>query len=171
MFWLRNNFHFRNLIRKPDSITCNFCLVLAQEPVTPMLPPIGLKATVLSANTIVVTWTDNSLGKIQRITDNRYYTLRYITIPQGRNRYMFINTTDLVCHIDELKPDTQYEFSVKVTKGKRKSTWSMSVVNTTQEAGELSLRLDYKYLKRKNANLFKSICFNICFGPPKEPSH
>ena len=83
---------------------------------------------------------------------------------------MFINTTDLVCHIDELKPDTQYEFSVKVTKGKRKSTWSMSVVNTTQEAGELILRLDYKYLKRKIANLFKSTCFNICLGCPKEPS-
>ena len=49
---------------------------------------------------------------------------------------MFINTTDLVCHIEELKPDTQYEFSVKVTKGKRKSTWSMSVTNTTQEAGK-----------------------------------
>ena len=84
---------------------------------------------------------------------------------------MFINTTDLVCHIDELKPDTQYEFSVKVTKGKRKSTWSMSVVNTTQEAGELSLRLDYKYLKCKIANLFLSIHFNTCFGCPKEPSH
>ena len=113
-----------------------------------MLPPIGLKATVLSANTIVVTWTDNSLGKIQRITDNRYYTLRYNSIPPSRKGYKSINTTDLVCHIDDLKPDTQYEFSVKVTKGKRKSTWSMSVENTTQEAG----RWLYKKVKRCNYN-------------------
>jgi len=28
-----------------------------------------------------------------------------------------------------------YEFSVKVTKGRRKSSWSMAVANKTQEAG------------------------------------
>ena len=120
------------ILHHSDIISC----LVAEEQVESMLPPIGLKATVLSANTIVVTWTDNSLGKIQRITDNRYYTLRYNTIPASRKGFKSVNTTDLVCHIDDLKPDTQYEFSVKVTKGKRKSTWSMSVINTTQEAGK-----------------------------------
>lgn len=33
--------------------------------------------------------------------------------------------------ITDLKPNTQYEFTVKVVKGKRESPWSMVVQNTT----------------------------------------
>lgn len=36
--------------------------------------------------------------------------------------------------IDDLRPNTQYEFTVKVVKGKRESPWSMEVLNTTQQA-------------------------------------
>ena len=100
-----------------------------------MLPPTDLKAIVQSGNAIVVTWTDPSLGKTQSHIDNRYYTVQYNSIPPSREGNGSINTTDLVCHIDDLKPYTQYLFSVKVSKGKRKSTWSVSVENTTQEAG------------------------------------
>jgi hypothetical protein len=109
---------------------------VAPEPVTPMMPPIGLKAIVLSSSTIVVTWTDNSLGRSQRITDSRYYTVRYTTLPNHNRRHRAINSTDLNAHIDDLKPDTQYEFAVKVIKGRRESTWSMTVVNATQESGK-----------------------------------
>lgn len=34
-----------------------------------------------------------------------------------------------------LKPNTMYEFSVMVTKGRRSSTWSMTAHATTYEAG------------------------------------
>lgn len=37
----------------------------APESVTPLTPPIGLKAIVLSANTVVLYWTDMSLSKSQ----------------------------------------------------------------------------------------------------------
>ncbi len=37
-------------------------------------------------------------------------------------------------HIDNLKPNTQYEFSVRVIKGRRSSTWSLATQNTTLEA-------------------------------------
>ncbi|XP_052264335.1 neogenin-like isoform X3 [Dreissena polymorpha] len=104
----------------------------AEELVTPMLPPIGLKAMVLSYDSVVLTWTDNSLGKIQRITDNRFYTIRYTTMP-SRGRYRYENSTELVKHINDLRPDTTYEFSIKVTKGRRRSTWSMAVTNKTNE--------------------------------------
>ena len=42
-----------------------------------MIPPVGLKATVLSPHTIVVTWSDSSLGRNQRISDGRFYTIQY----------------------------------------------------------------------------------------------
>ena len=107
----------------------------APEPVTPMIPPVGLKAIVLSATTIVVTWSDTTLGRNQRITDNRYYTIRYAPRPMAR-RFKYVNSTDLNVHIDDLRPNTEYEFSVKVIKGQRKSTWSLSVFNKTFEAGK-----------------------------------
>lgn len=45
----------------------------------PMLPPVGVQASVLSHDTIKVTWADNSLPKNQKITDARYYTVRWKT--------------------------------------------------------------------------------------------
>ena len=98
-----------------------------------MIPPVGLKAVVLSPSTIVVTWSDTSLGRNQHVNDNRYYTIKYNAV--GARKQKFINSTGLNAHIDDLKPNTEYEFSVMVTKGRRKSTWSMSVLNQTFEDG------------------------------------
>lgn len=98
-----------------------------------MIPPVGLKAIVLTSASIVVTWSDTTLGRNQRITDNRYYTVRYNA--HGGKRVKFVNSTDLNVHIDDLRPNTEYEFSVKVIKGRRQSTWSLSVLNKTFEAG------------------------------------
>ena len=102
---------------------------------TLMSPPLGLKAIVLSATTIVVTWSDTTLGFNQRINDNRYYTVKYLSTSQSR-KAKFINSTSLNVHVDNLKPNTEYEFSVKVIKGRRQSTWSLSVFNKTFEAGK-----------------------------------
>lgn len=46
---------------------------------SPMMPPVGVQASVLSHDTIRVTWADNSLPKNQKITDNRHYTVRWKT--------------------------------------------------------------------------------------------
>ena len=107
---------------------------LAEEPVTPMIPPVGLKAIVLTSTSIVVTWSDTTLDRNQRITDNRYYTVKYNA--QGKSKIKHVNSTDLNVHIDDLRPNTEYEFSVKVIKGRRQSTWSLSVLNKTFEAGK-----------------------------------
>ena len=106
----------------------------APEPMTPIMPPVGLKAIVLSSTTIVITWSDTTLGRNQKITDNRYYTIRYL--PRDSRKSKQVNSTDLNVHIDDLKPNTEYEFSVKVIKGRRQSAWSLSVFNKTFEAGE-----------------------------------
>ncbi|XP_010769603.1 neogenin-like, partial [Notothenia coriiceps] len=46
---------------------------------SPMMPPVGVQSSVLSHDTIKVTWADNSLPKNQKITDNRFYTVRWKT--------------------------------------------------------------------------------------------
>lgn len=102
--------------------------------------PVGLRAVTMSANSIVVYWTDTTLNRHQQVVDNRHYTVRYNVA--GTSRYKFFNTTDLNCMIAELRPNSQYEFAVRVVKGRRESAWSMSVLNTTAQAVLLSAPRD-----------------------------
>ncbi|XP_055381759.1 neogenin [Condylostylus longicornis] len=95
----------------------------------PLEVPVGLRAITMSSSSIVVYWIDTTLSKSQHVIDNRHYSVRYSTV--GSNRYRYHNTTDLNCMITDLKPNTQYEFAVKVVKGRRESAWSMSVLNST----------------------------------------
>ncbi|XP_020805463.1 neogenin isoform X2 [Drosophila serrata] len=120
-----------------------------EEPVdapTPLEVPVGLRAITMSSSSIVVYWIDTMLNKNQHVTDNRHYTVSYgIT---GSSRYRYHNTTDLNCMINDLRPNTQYEFAVKVVKGRRESSWSMSVLNQTYQnvpvtpPREVTVRLD-----------------------------
>ncbi|XP_020283453.1 neogenin isoform X2 [Pseudomyrmex gracilis] len=107
---------------------------VSESPV-PLIPPVGLKAIVLSSTTVVLYWTDTTLSKSQYVTDNRYYVVRYTSYHHSSSpRYKYYNATDLNCMINDLKPNTQYEFTVKLVKGKRSSSWSMVVLNQTLEA-------------------------------------
>uniref|UniRef100_A0A1L8DK65 Putative axon guidance receptor dscam n=1 Tax=Nyssomyia neivai TaxID=330878 RepID=A0A1L8DK65_9DIPT len=101
------------------------------EPPAPLEVPVGLRAITMSANSIVVYWTDTTLSKSQQVVDNRHYLVRYNTV--ATSRYKYHNTTALNCMIGDLKSSTQYEFAVKVVKGRRQSAWSMSVFNTTSQ--------------------------------------
>ncbi|XP_029169996.1 neogenin isoform X5 [Nylanderia fulva] len=113
------------------------------ESAVPLIPPVGLKAIVLSATTVVLYWTDMTLSKSQYVTDNRYYVVRYTSYHHSSSpRYKYYNATDLNCMIHDLKPNTQYEFTVKLVKGKRSSPWSMVVLNQTQEAAPNSAPRD-----------------------------
>ncbi|XP_050970521.1 neogenin 1a isoform X3 [Labeo rohita] len=99
----------------------------------PMLPPVGVQASVLNHDTIKVTWADNSLPKNQKITDSRYYTVRWKTNIPANTKFKMANTTTLIHTVTGLKPNTLYEFSVMVTKSRRTSTWSMTAHGTTFE--------------------------------------
>ncbi|KAF6131704.1 neogenin 1 [Phyllostomus discolor] len=100
---------------------------------TPMMPPVGVQASILSHDTIRVTWADNSLPKHQKITDSRYYTVRWKTNIPANTKYKNANATTLSYLVTGLKANTLYEFSVMVTKGRRSSTWSMTAHGTTFE--------------------------------------
>lgn len=109
---------------------------VSTETSQPLEVPVGLRAIPMSGSSIVVYWTDTTLGRSQHPKDSRYYTVRYSTT--GSTRYRYYNSTDLSCMITELKPSTQYEFEVKVFKGRRESLWSMSVLNSTMSSAPAS---------------------------------
>jgi len=106
------------------------------------MPPIGVKAAVLSASRVRLTWTDTAYaGRVAappaRDSSRRYYVVRYN--PKLARRQRLVNSTDLAVELFDLRPDTEYEFSVKVVRGQRRSTWSLSVFNRTREAGAVSI--------------------------------
>lgn len=47
------------------------------EPQKPLYPPVGLKAQILSATSVVLYWTDSALSKSQYVRDNRFVCDEY----------------------------------------------------------------------------------------------
>ncbi|XP_034947132.1 neogenin isoform X2 [Chelonus insularis] len=137
----------------------------ALESITPLIPPVGLKAIVLSANSVVLYWTDTLLSKSQYVTDNRYYVVRYAAYHPPL-RYKFFNATDLNCMISDLKPNTLYEFTVKTVKGKRESPWSMVVLNQTYEAAPTSPPRELTVDNYESS----STSVILRWQPPKQPN-
>ncbi|CAJ1049280.1 neogenin 1a isoform X13 [Xyrichtys novacula] len=131
---------------------------------TPMMPPVGVQASVLSHDTIKVTWADNSLPKNQKITDNRFYTVRWKTNIPANTKVKMANTTSLNHMVTGLKPNTLYEFSVMVTKGRRSSTWSMTAQGTTFETIPSSSPKDVTVVSKEN----KPRTIIVNWQPPSE---
>ncbi|KTF79356.1 hypothetical protein cypCar_00048894 [Cyprinus carpio] len=129
-----------------------------------MLPPVGVQATVLSHDTVKVSWADNSLAKNQKITDSRYYTIRWKTNIPANTKYKTANTTTLFHTVTALKPNTLYEFSVMVTKSRRSSTWSMTAHGTTFESIPSSAPKDVTVISKEG----NPRIININWQPPTE---
>ncbi|XP_031200322.1 neogenin isoform X7 [Mastomys coucha] len=130
---------YESAVTRPHTDTSEVDLFVINAPYTPvpdptpMMPPVGVQASILSHDTIRVTWADNSLPKHQKITDSRYYTVRWKTNIPANTKYKNANATTLSYLVTGLKPNTLYEFSVMVTKGRRSSTWSMTAHGATFE--------------------------------------
>lgn len=50
------------------------------------------------------------------VEDERLYVVRYNAYSSNNARSKYVNTTELSCIVNDLKPNTQYEFSVKLIK-------------------------------------------------------
>ncbi|XP_072528376.1 neogenin isoform X8 [Salminus brasiliensis] len=131
---------------------------------SPMLPPVGVQASVISHDTIKVSWADNSLPKNQKITDSRFYTVRWKTNVPANTKYKVTNTSSLTHTVANLKPNTLYEFSVMVTKGRRSSTWSMTAHGTTFETLPTSAPKDVTVVSKEG----RPRTININWQPPTE---
>jgi len=53
------------------------------------------------------------------------------TVGFGNEEPRYLNTTEMDVIVDNLRPATEYEFSVKVIKGLKSSDWSLAAVNST----------------------------------------
>ncbi|XP_068131848.1 neogenin isoform X3 [Hyperolius riggenbachi] len=131
---------------------------------SPMLPPVGVQASILGCDTVRLTWADNSLPKNQKITDARYYTARWKTNIPANTKYKMANSTTLSYLVTGLKPNTLYEFSVMVTKGRRSSTWSMTAHGTTFESVPSSAPKDVTVVSKEG----KPRTIIVNWQPPSE---
>ncbi|KAK3533036.1 hypothetical protein QTP70_006611 [Hemibagrus guttatus] len=130
----------------------------------PMMPPVGVQASVLSHDSIRVTWADNSLPKNQKITDSRSYTVRWKTNIPANTKFKMANTSILSHTVNGLKPNTLYEFSVMVTTNRKTSTWSMTAHGTTLEATPTSAPKDVTVVSKEGRP--RTIIVN--WQPPSE---
>ena len=109
-----------------------YCMLtcLAVKRIAALMPPVGVDAMVLSARTVIVSWSDSSSDSS---SDGAVYTVRYRQ-RSLRARYRYVNVTRTTAKLDELRPNSEYEICVKMSRDTRHSTWSMSVFVTTNEA-------------------------------------
>lgn len=98
----------------------------------PLAPPIGLTSKVLSASTVWLQWQDPSLGRSQKVTDDRYYIITYSAQPKGKIQSLTVKAMNVVVY--NLIPGTTYEFRVKTRKQNAETTYSISTYNTTLES-------------------------------------
>ncbi|XP_043944949.1 netrin receptor DCC [Protopterus annectens] len=131
---------------------------------TPMLPPVGVQAVALTSESMRVSWADNSISKNQKTTEVRFYTVRWRTSYSTSAKYKSADTTALSYIVTALKPNTMYEFSVMVTKGRRSSTWSMTAHATTYESAPTSAPKDLTVITREG----KPRAVIISWQPPLE---
>ncbi|NXG43178.1 DCC protein, partial [Psilopogon haemacephalus] len=131
---------------------------------TPMLPPVGVQAVALTHDAVRVIWADNSVPKNQKATEVRFYTVRWRTSYSTSAKYKSADTTALSHTVIGLKPNTMYEFSVMVTKGRRSSTWSMTAHATTYEAAPTSAPKDLTVITREG----KPRTVIVSWQPPLE---
>ncbi|KAM5191920.1 netrin receptor DCC [Mantella aurantiaca] len=131
---------------------------------TPMLPPVGVQAVALTHDAVRVSWADNSVQKNQKTAEVRFYTIRWRTSYSTSSKYKSADTTSLSHTVTGLKPNTMYEFSVMVTKGRRSSTWSMTAHATTYETAPTSAPKDLTVITRER----KPRAVIVSWQPPIE---
>ncbi|XP_053128297.1 neogenin isoform X12 [Hemicordylus capensis] len=161
---------YESAVTRASTDTSEVDLFVVNAPYTPvpdpspMMPPVGVQASILSHDTIRITWADNSLPKNQKVSDARYYTVRWKTNIPANTKYKTANTTTLSFLVTGLKPNTLYEFSVMVTKGRRSSTWSMTAHGTTFELVPTSPPKDVTVVSKEG----KPRTIIINWQPPSE---
>ncbi|XP_031433341.2 netrin receptor DCC [Clupea harengus] len=131
---------------------------------TPMIPPVGVQAVALTSDSVRVSWADNSMSKNQKATEVRYYSVKWKTSHSTSGKFKSADTTALSHTVTGLRPNTMYEFSVRVTKGHKSSTWSMTAHATTYEAAPSSAPKDLTVISREG----RPRAVLISWQPPME---
>lgn len=93
-----------------------------------------MQSVVISPQSIELKWTDWHLKPEETIPDDRYYSIRYNIAEMSNAKYKFKNSTERNVILTDLKPNTLYDFSVRLVLGSRESDWSMTTSQMTMES-------------------------------------
>ncbi|ELK09949.1 Fibronectin type III domain-containing protein 1 [Pteropus alecto] len=95
--------------------------------------PEDINVRVMSSQSVLVAWLDPVLEKQKKAVASRQYTVRYREKGElARWDYKQISHRRVL--IENLIPDTMYEFAVRISQGERDGKWSTSVFQRTPES-------------------------------------
>ena len=99
-----------------------------------LFPPLNVQAVAISSRTVEVRWTDWHLRPDESIVDDRVYTVRYKVADMTNAKYMYKNSTERNVIINDLHPNTLYDFAVRLSLNGKESPWSMTTSQMTMES-------------------------------------
>ncbi|KFR15288.1 Fibronectin type III domain-containing protein 1, partial [Opisthocomus hoazin] len=111
---------------------------------------------VMSSQSVLVAWTDPLYEK-QKVAANRQYSVRYREKGESA-RWDYKQVSNRRALVENLVPDTMYEFAVQILEGEKEGKWSASVYQRTPEAAPASApeNLDVWPLKGKPTSVAAS---------------
>ncbi|VDM41037.1 unnamed protein product [Toxocara canis] len=127
---------------------------------SPSQTPVGVRADAVSSSAVRVTWT----GAEMDVPFSRQYTIRYSSSAESGGQPRYVNASETEVLIEGLRPNTQYEFAVRVSAGRASSPWSMTAVNRTLPAPPSSAPRDLTVVQPTNGDPH-SLTLN--WQPPK----
>ncbi|XP_078505329.1 fibronectin type III domain-containing protein 1 [Lissotriton helveticus] len=99
--------------------------------------PKDVSVRVMSSQSVLVSWVDPKFDDTKKVESTRYYSVRYREKGESaRWDYKQVNNRRTL--VDQLMPDTMYEFSARITEGDRHSQWTASVFQRTPESAPTS---------------------------------
>ncbi|XP_074044057.1 fibronectin type III domain-containing protein 1 isoform X2 [Macrotis lagotis] len=112
--------------------------------------PEDITVRVMSSQSVLVAWVDPILEKQKRTVASRQYTVRYREKGESA-RWDFKQVSGRRTLIENLIPDTMYEFAVRISQGERDGKWSTSVFQRTPESAPTTApeNLDVRPVKGK----------------------
>ncbi|KYO18654.1 fibronectin type III domain-containing protein 1 isoform A [Alligator mississippiensis] len=96
-----------------------------------------ISVRVMSSQSVLVAWTDPVYEKQKKVVASRQYTVRYREKGESA-RWDYKQVPNRRALVDNLMPDTMYEFAVRISEGEKEGTWSVSVYQRTPEAAPAS---------------------------------
>ncbi|XP_036913531.1 fibronectin type III domain-containing protein 1 isoform X2 [Sturnira hondurensis] len=95
--------------------------------------PEDISVRVMSSQSVLVAWVDPMVEKQKKAVTSRQYTVRYREKGElARWDYKQVSNRRVL--VEDLIPDTVYEFAVRVSQGERDGKWSTSVFQRTPES-------------------------------------
>ncbi|XP_023567994.1 fibronectin type III domain-containing protein 1 isoform X2 [Octodon degus] len=95
--------------------------------------PKDISVRVMSSQSVLVAWVDPVLEKQKKVVASRQYTVRYREKGESA-RWDYKQIGNRRVMIENLMPDTVYEFAVRISQGERDGKWSTSVFQRTPES-------------------------------------